>query len=417
MDDQAKDRELLISELESLRDRVNRLEELNTAREEVERRLLEHERLYRAVVESVADGIAITRRTERVFVNQAFLAIHGLRDASEVVGHSTDQFIFPEDRQAVRERLLARQRGESVDDLVEYRIQRPDGEIRTVQASVVTITYKGEPAVLAVLRDITAIKHAEMEIIRLNGELTRNVLDLKNANDELEAFNSTVSHDLRTPLMVIGGFAERITRKYSGGLDEKFVDQMRIIQASALKMEQLIDDLLAYSKLGRQALQRTPVYVDELARSLVEELRTIYPGGEVTISPLAPCLGDEGMLREVFTNLLSNAFKFSSHRAGRVIEVGCVEHARENVYFVRDNGAGFDMRQKDKLFSVFQRLHSQKEFDGNGMGLAIVKRIVSLHGGTVWAEGAPGEGATFYVALPRVSEAPRSVQSPPEQGG
>jgi PAS domain S-box-containing protein len=357
------------------------------------------------VVESVADGIAITMRTERVFVNQAFLAIHGLRDASEVVGHPTDQFVFPEDRQAVRERVLARQRGEPLDDLVEYRIQRPDGEIRTVQASVVTIVYKGEPAILAVLRDITAIKHAETEIMRLNGELTQHVLDLRNANDELEAFNSTVSHDLRTPLMVIRGFAGRVAKKYGPGLDEKFMDQMRIIQASVLKMEQLIDDLLAYSKLGKQALQKAPVPMDELARSLTEELRTIYPGGEVTISPLAPCAGDEGMLRQVFTNLLSNAFKFSSHKAGRVIEVGCVERAKENVYFVKDNGAGFDMRQKDKLFGVFQRLDSQEEFDGNGMGLAIVKRIVSLHGGAVWAEGAPGEGATFYVTLPRIPEA------------
>jgi PAS domain S-box-containing protein len=405
MDDREKERELLVSELESLRDRINHLEELNASREEVERALLEHEKLYRAVVESVADGIAITMRTERVFVNQAFLAIHGLRDASEVVGHPTDQFVFPEDRQAVRERVLARQRGEPLDELVEYRIRRPDGEIRTVQASVVTIAYKGEPAVLAVLRDITAIKHAETEIMRLNGELTQHVFDLKNANDELEAFNSTVSHDLRTPLMVIRGFAGRVTKKYSPGLDEKFVDQMGIIEASALKMEQLIDDLLAYSKLGKQALQRAPVHMDELAQSLVQELRTIYPGGEVTISALAPCVGDEGMLREVFTNLLSNAFKFSGRRARRVIEVGCVEQIKENVYFVRDNGAGFDMRQKDKLFGVFQRLHSQEEFGGNGMGLAIVKRIVSLHGGAVWAEGAPDEGATFYVTLPRIPAA------------
>jgi PAS domain S-box-containing protein len=405
MDDKEKERELLVSELESLRDRINHLEELNASREEVERALLEHEKLYRAVVESVADGIAITMRTERVFVNQAFLAIHGLRDASEVVGHPTDQFVFPEDRQAVRERVLARQRGEPLDELVEYRIRRPDGEIRTVQASVVTIAYKGEPAVLAVLRDITAIKHAETEIMRLNGELTQHVFDLKNANDELEAFNSTVSHDLRTPLMVIRGFAGRVTKKYSPGLDEKFVDQMGIIEASALKMEQLIDDLLAYSKLGKQALQRAPVHMDELAQSLVQELRTIYPGGEVTISALAPCVGDEGMLREVFTNLLSNAFKFSGRRARRVIEVGCVEQIKENVYFVRDNGAGFDMRQKDKLFGVFQRLHSQEEFGGNGMGLAIVKRIVSLHGGAVWAEGAPDEGATFYVTLPRIPAA------------
>ena len=144
--------------------------------------------------------------------------------------------------------------------------------------------------------------------------------------------------------------------------------------------------------------------MNELVESVVKELRTIYPEGEVAISPLAPCVGDERLLRQVFTNLLSNAFKFSSHRARRMIEVGCVEQTRENVYFVKDNGAGFDMEQKDKLFNVFQRLHSQEEFAGTGMGLAIVKRIVSLHGGAVWAEGAPDEGATFYVTLPRVPE-------------
>ncbi len=350
MEDREKEREQLVSELELLRDRISHLEAMSASRREVEEGLLETEKLNRAVVESVADGIAITMRTERVFVNRAFLAIHGLRDASEVVGHPIDQFVFPEDRKEVRERTLARQSGESLDDLVEYRIQRPDGEIRTVQASVVTIAYKGQPATLAVLRDITEIKRAEMEIMRLNGELTQNVLDLRNANDELKAFNSTVSHDLRTPLMVIRGFSERVTRKYGPALDEKFTDQMGIIQASAQKMEELIDDLLAYSKLGRQALQRAPVAMDELVASLVEELRTIYPGGEVAISPLVPCVGDERMLRQVFTNLLSNAFKFSGRRTRRMIEVGCVEGTRENVYFVKDNGAGFDMQQKDKLF-------------------------------------------------------------------
>jgi PAS domain S-box-containing protein len=406
MDDQDKNRELLMSDLQLLRDRVAHLEALDASRRKVEDALLESEELYRAVVESVADGIAITVKTERVFVNRAFLAIHGLRDASEVVARPLDQFILPEDRKSVRDRVLARQRGEPLNDLVEYRIQRPDGEIRTVQASVVTTTYKGQLATLAVLRDITAIKHAEMEIMRLNGELEQRVLDLRNANDELEAFNSTVSHDLRTPLMVVRGFSDMITKKYCQALDEKFVDQMGIVQKSALKMEQLIDDLLAYSRLGKQALQRAPVPMNELVESVVEDLRTIYPGGEVTISPLAPCFGDERMLRQVFTNLLSNALKFSSHRTERMVGIECVEQTKENVYSVKDNGAGFDMRYKDKLFNVFQRLHSQEEFGGTGMGLAIVKRIVSLHGGTVWAGGKPDEGATFYVALPRVSEVP-----------
>jgi PAS domain S-box-containing protein len=359
-----------------------------------------NEELYIAVVENVADGIAITVNTERVFVNKAFLAIHGLRDASDVVGHPLDQFILPEDQEAVRERSLARQRGEHPDDLVEYRIRRPDGEIRTVQASVVTTTYGGQPATLAVLRDITAVKRAELEIMRLNQELERRILDLRNANDELQAFNSTVSHDLRTPLMVVRGICERVRKKYGPLLDERFTEQMDIIRGSAAKMEQLINDLLAYARLGKEAMQRGPVSMNNLVRSVIDELRPIYPDGEVRLSPLADCLGDEHMLRQVFENLLSNAFKFTGHQTGRVIEIGCVPRGAENVFFVKDNGAGFDMQQGRRLFNVFQRLHSQEEFAGTGMGLAIVKRIVGLQGGRVWAEGKPGHGATFYVALP-----------------
>ena len=244
--------------------------------------------------------------------------------------------------------------------------------------------------------------------MRLNGELSKRVLDLRNANDELEAFNSTVSHDLRTPLMVIRGFSERILKKYKGPLDDNFARQMGIIQESALKMEQLITHLLAYSRLGKQALQRSVVPMNELIESIIEELRNIYPGGKISISPLAPCVGDGRMIRQVFTNLLSNALKFSRRKTKRMIEIGCVEKEGENVYFVKDNGAGFDMGQKDKLFNVFQRLHSEEEFEGTGMGLAIVKRIVSLHGGTVWAEGEPDAGATFYVTLPSV----KTLESP-----
>ncbi|MGD0231223.1 MAG: PAS domain S-box protein [Syntrophorhabdales bacterium] len=372
-----------------------------TERKQAGRMLLQNEELYRDVVENVGDGIAITVDTERVFVNRAFLAIHGLRDASEAVGRPLDRFVFPEDQEAVRKRVIARQRGESLDKLAEYKIRRGDGEIRTVQASVVTTTYKGRPATLAVLRDITAVKQAETEIMRLNAELERRVLDLRNANDELEAFNSTVSHDLRTPLMIIEAFSERILKKYRLLLDDRFADLMGAIRTNVVKAGRLIDDLLAYARLGKEALQRAPVRMDALAASVVDELRSLYPEGDVTISPLPPCAGDERMIRQAFANLVSNAFKFSSRREHRLIEIGGWDGGEENAYFIRDNGAGFDMAEGARLFTVFQRLHSGEEFKGTGMGLAIVKRIVGLHGGRVWAEGAPGRGATFYITLPK----------------
>jgi PAS domain S-box-containing protein len=196
-----KNRDQLIQEIMLLRDRVACLEAQNTLYNTAEKVPLEDEELYRAVVENIADGIAITVNTERVFVNRAFLNIHGLREVSDVVGHPLDQFVVPEDKKVVTERVLARQRGESFANLVEYRIKRPDGEIRTLQAAVVMTTYRGQPATLAALRDITAIKHAELEIIRLNKELKQRILAIRTANDDREAFNTTVSHDLRNPLM------------------------------------------------------------------------------------------------------------------------------------------------------------------------------------------------------------------------
>ena len=395
-----KDREGLLREVRMLRERIAHLEAVNELREGMEKALLESEELYRAVVETIADGVAITVNTERIFVNRAFLTIHGLKDPSEIVGHPLEGPVFPEDREAVKSRVLARQRGEPVDEIVEYRIERPNGEVRTVQASVVATTYKGQPSTMAVLRDITALKRAEMEIVRLNEELRMRVLDLRNTNEELEAFNSTVSHDLRTPLMVIRGFSGRILKKYSDRLDEKFVADLKIIEEGALKMEQLINDLLAFSRVGKQAFQRTVISMNDLISSILKELRTIYPGGEITVAPLASSVGDERLVRQVFTNLLSNALKFSSRKATRTIEVGCISQEGKNIYFVKDNGAGFDMTERDRLFNVFQRLHPEEEFEGTGMGLAIVKKIIGLHGGMVWAEGKPGEGAVFYVTLP-----------------
>jgi PAS domain S-box-containing protein len=372
-----------------------------TERRRSERALQESEELHRAVVESVADGIAVTVDTDRVFVNKGFLEIHGLKEASQVLGLPLDQFIFEEDRETVKDRVLARQRGESIDELVEYRIRRTDGEIRTVQASAVTIEYKGEPAILAVLRDITPIKKAEMEILRLNRELEQHVQELRDANEELETFNSTVSHDLRLPLIALNGLSRKIVEKYAQGFDEKLLDYMSVIRRNVTRMEQLIEDLLAYSRVGKGAMGHSAFSMEELAVSVMRDLGEIYPDGEISITSLPPSVGDERMIRQVLTNLFSNAFKFTRDKQPRTVEMRGWAEAEENVYCVSDNGAGFDMLHKEKLFNVFQRLHTSDQFEGTGVGLAIVKRIVTLHGGRVWAEGKPGLGATFYFTLPR----------------
>jgi light-regulated signal transduction histidine kinase (bacteriophytochrome) len=268
---------------------------------------------------------------------------------------------------------------------------------------ITLVNFKGQQAALTVLRDVTPLKEAETKILRLNEELERHVRDLAQANAELEVFNSTVSHDLRIPLMAVEGFSRRLAKKYGDRLDEKGRSYLSMVQASVARMGKLIEDLLAYSRLGRLEMRHSPVSMREIVSSALDELRALYPEGEVLVSPLPGAVGDERMLRQVVSNLLSNAFKFSKYRTHRIIEVKGWEEGTENVYSVRDNGAGFDMEYKDKLFNVFERLHSYQEFEGTGIGLSIVKRIVERHGGRIWAEGKPDEGATFYFSLPAAS--------------
>ncbi len=382
--------------------RLSELETLSARHAEAERALQESEALYRAVVESVTDGIAITVGTTRAFVNKAFLDIHGLKDPSEVVGLPVDQFVLPEYRQEVRERTLAREHGDPVETIAEYKIQRPDGEVRTIQASVGTIYFKGETAALAVLRDITEQKRAEEEIRNLNEALERKISELNKSNHDLEAFNYSVSHDLRIPLMAIDGFSRRLLEHYADGLDPKGVQMLGLIRSDVDKMEQLIKDLLAYARLGRQEIGLAAVSMEQVVREVLDGLAAIHSGRKVELrmGKLPPACCDESMIRQVFVNLLSNAFKFTKYREITRIEIGGSVEAGENLYWVKDNGVGFDQQDAEKLFGVFQRLHGSDRFEGTGIGLAIVKRIIDFHKGRVWAEGKPDVGATFYFTLP-----------------
>ena len=364
-----------------------------------ENALRESEELNGLVIAHVADGITIVVGSERVFVNPAFLAIHGLNDPSLVIGQPFDQFILPEDRVAVKERVRARLRGESPGRIAEYRIRRPDGEIRTLQASVEAIGYNGQPATLAVLRDITEAKQAELKIRDLNRKLAQHVRDLEIANGDLEAFNFTVSHDLRTPLIAIQGFSRRLA-DHCDVPEERCGNFLNIIRTNAERMGQLIDDLLSYSRLGKQALQHDVVPMEDLVKSVLEGLTPLFPGGVLKVLTLPDAIADRRLVRQVMENLLSNALKFSRSREQRVVEVAGRKEDGMNVYSVRDNGVGFDMQYGEKMFEIFQRLHGPDEFEGTGIGLAIVKRIVTLHGGRVWAEGEPDRGATLYFTLP-----------------
>jgi len=250
--------------------------------------------------------------------------------------------------------------------------------------------------------EITERKRAEKEIKKLNDALERRTFELEGANKELEAFSYSVSHDLRTPLIAIGGFSRLLLEKYSGYLDPKGQHYLNIIQASTQNMHQLIDALLGFFHLGHKKIEPSTIDMEGLAKALFEELKETAPerGLRLNINPLPPVYGDRTMIRQVFMNLLSNAIKFTRCKEMGVVEIGSWTQNGENIYYVRDNGAGFNMQKAEKLFGVFQRLHNQEVFEGNGVGLAFVQRIIHQHGGRVWAEGKVNKGATFYFSLP-----------------
>lgn len=224
---------------------------------------------------------------------------------------------------------------------------------------------------------------------------------LESVNKELEAFSYSVSHDLRAPLRAVDGYAKMIEEDYSRQLDEEGRRMIRMMQYNAKKMGTLIDDLLAFSRLGRKEIQKSAIDMDELvAGALAEVSKSVDHRADVKIGKLHPIAGDYGLMNQVFVNLISNAVKYSSRAESPRVWISSEKKRKEVVYTITDNGVGFDMKFVNKLFGVFQRLHSMEEFEGTGVGLAIVQRIVNKHGGRVWAEGKKNEGASFHVSLP-----------------
>lgn len=278
---------------------------------------------------------------------------------------------------------------------------RKNGTEFPVEISLSPLETESGLLVSAAIRDVTQRKRMEEDVQKLNEDLKQRAAQLETANKELEAFSYSVSHDLRAPLRSIDGFSHALLEDYSEQLPAEGRSYLERVRASAQRMAVLIDDLLNLSRVTRTQLQPKFINFSQMTEEIAQSLRESQPERIVTfeITPDLMVEGDPHLLRIVLENLLSNAWKFTSKREKTIIEFGQKPHVKERTFYVRDNGVGFDMAYADKLFGVFQRLHSISEFPGTGVGLATVQRIVAIHGGRIWAESAEGQGATFYFTL------------------
>ena len=376
-----------------------------------EQGLRESETRLRAVLNSALSAVVVTDDQGRIIDWNAQAEKMFGRKRQEALGLSLAETIVPRhhgEGQSVGLREFAEKSEGTVTVWpVEMTARHRDGTEFPVEVSVKALLTGDVRTFCGFITDITERKRAAAEIRALNQQLERRVAErtaqLENANKELESFSYSVSHDLRAPLRHIDGFASMLGTHSNAALDEKGRRYISVITEAARRMGRLIDDLLSFSRHGRSELRRAPVNLGDLVEEVRLQLQPETAGRSITwqIGPLPNVQGDLAMLHQVFANLLGNAIKYTRHKPEAMIEVGSqVGEDGEIVVFVRDNGAGFDPKYADRLFGVFQRLHSESEFEGNGVGLANVRRIIVRHGGRTWAKGKVDEGATFYFSLP-----------------
>jgi len=391
------------------------LRQMIAERKSAEMALRESEERYRRVLSALVEGVVVIDATGKILsanpgaeriLGAPARKLRGLSILNPVWGVlREDGTPTPKEEFFTVKSLNT---GESFSNVI-IALRRPDGQLLWLNGNTQPLFRPGEKmpyAVVASFFDITSRRHLEEEIQKLNAELEHNVklrtAELTLANEDLESFSYSISHDLRAPLRAIEGFSQVLLDDYQEKLDAEGNRLLTAVRRNALRMAQLIDDLLAFSRIGRKNLTQQPVAMHALVESVVEELRSAEPKRLVNIvlKSLPDAEGDPAMIRQVWTNLLSNGLKFTQRQSKPHIEIGSSQEDGQVVYYVRDNGAGFDMQFADKLFGVFQRLHKLEEFDGTGVGLAIVHRIVRKHGGRVWAESRVEQGATFYFSLP-----------------
>ena len=351
--------------------------------------------------------------------------IYGMPERSDGTIQYEDwkSHVHPDDV-ADQEASLRRTIEQAGRDKREFRIIREsDRAIRTIRAADAVVAGSDGKArrLVGINLDFTETIERLEEIRSLNASLKDRASELEASVKELDAFSYSVSHDLRAPLRAIDGFSRIVEEDYAPKLDDEGRRVIGVIRGEARRMGRLIDDLLAFSRLGRQRAEPTTIDMESMARKVFAELAALEPSRRIHLHlhPLPPIVGTEAMIRQLWSNLIGNAVKFTGKRESAEVEIGVMPGAADvQVYFVRDNGAGFDMRYADKLFGVFSRLHSTEEFPGTGVGLALAKRIIDRHGGTIRGEGEVNTGATFFFTIPdpgkqTTNESPPSTTQTP----
>ena len=356
--------------------------------------LQEREARYRALMDGASDGIFLADRQGNIReVNHQAEALLGYTRSELTAMHFT-QLHRPQDLSSASA-AFDQGTNQQVSQMLDVSFRCKDGQIVPVDISTSVVEIQGETTIQGIFRDITDRKRAEAQIRQYT-------LELENSNRELESFAYSVSHDLRTPLRHIHGFVNALRQQLEqdGAIaNPKVTHYLKTIDGSSRKMGQLIDGLLTLSRIGRKPMDYKSVNVEALVREAISLVSGDHPPStlaEFIIGDLPTVRGDAVLLQQVFSNLIGNAVKFSRPKSSPQITIGSLS---DGSIFVRDNGVGFDMSHADQLFGAFQRLHSQREFEGTGIGLAIVQRIVHRHGGRIWAEAEPGRGSAFYFTL------------------